>query len=1143
MGPLLHSARNLSTGRGFRVLLLLAFTMAAAILIAISGSAKERTAVADTGPRPVITPALRHDSSPPLTSMKLISPKSIPSAVFAPKIPQGRGDQTKGQGLGAALGSSAKMTGRPGDPSLQVLPPSPGPLSSFDGVTNVSGLLPPDANGDVGPDHYVSMVNSAFAIYDKNGTLAYGPANNSTLWAGFGGVCESRNDGDPIVLYDPLADRWLMSQFAVPGGTEGYHQCIAVSKGPDPTGGWYRYDYRMSKTKMNDYPKFGVWPTGYFMSVNQFDTGGFAGVAVAAFERDKMLQGLAANLVSFDLQSGDPLLFGLLPADLDGSTPPPANSPNYFVSLDDNEDDLPDYATDRVQIFKFKPNWSNPVESTFTGPTVLDTTKGLLPFSYNYCDGARNCIGQPNTAEKLDAISGRAMYRLAYRNRAGVESLLLNATVTSDAVGRFGVRWIEMRSPSGTPSIFQQGTWSGSGVDRWMASMAMDKHGNIALGYSAASETQTPDIRYAVRAASDPAGTLRNEAVMMAGNGSQTHSASRWGDYTMMSVDPIDDCTFWYTNEYMPSTSSAGWRTRVGSFRMPTCTTAATTGAISGRVTDGAAGPGVGGVVVRASNGTTARTDYTDENGDYQISMLPGGSYTLTTNKKDFAVASKTAATSAGANTTSNITLTSTAPVSLLNEAFSSGSLPVGWSVVDNAATGAVWRFNNPGGQSNLTGGAGGFAIIDSDYEGELANDTELRSPSVDFSGKPAAYLRFKTDFYFCGAAFCLSNEIADADISVDGGTVWTNVWRKTANYRGPATEVVNISSIAANQADVRVRFHYHNAYYEWWWEVDDVSLGDADVTPPTNPTITGPEVNSWSFDSKVKAVISGGSDAKSGVSGYSYIWTRDANIVPDKELDIRAWQPWIVSPPLSNGAWYLVLRSVDHAGNWSNSVVKAKFNIDTSPSIPAMTTFSSPWAGSPSFPVKWTKPVDVASVDIRYRRAPFSGTFGAPVTWKAGTTSTIATFPGAVGNTYCYSARSRDAAGLASSWGAERCIAAPLSRSAFVKGGAWASLSGSAYYAGSAYKSASYGATLSRGSIKAKKIGFVATKCPTCGKVNVYWNGAWVATVNLAASTTVTKQLITVKTFAGVASGTLKLKVVTSGKPVIIHGASVSAM
>jgi hypothetical protein len=504
-------------------------------------------------PRPLVGQAIKHDVSPELRELPPLPPSSGPGARVIPRQPLPRRP--------SAAGEREER-----DPVVQDWegPVSmPAPIQNFDGIGNVNGVLPPDTNGDVGPNHYVQMVNLSFAVYNKSGVRLFGPANTNTLWAGFGGSCQTTNDGDPIVLYDHLADRWMLTQFALPNFPSGpFFQCIAVSKTGDPLGAYHRYQFLYSNTKLNDYPKFGVWPDAYYMTANQFNQGTLApsGQGVVAFERDKMLAGEAAQMVYFDLFPVDPTLGGMLPSDLDGPAPPPG-SPNYYVQFDDNPD--------RLQIWKFHVDWDSPVDSTFTRQALLPTA----PFDSNLCNFSRNCIPQKRTRRRLDAISEFLMHRLVYRNFGTHEALLVNHTVDFNGRDRAGIRWYEVRDPGGSPSIFQQGTYAPADeTHRWRGSIAMDKNGNIALGFSRSSRGVFPSIRYVGRLATDAPGTLpQGETVLVAGGGSQTSSSSRWGDYSMLAVDPTDGCTFWYTTEYYKTTSSSGWRTRIGSFKFASC--------------------------------------------------------------------------------------------------------------------------------------------------------------------------------------------------------------------------------------------------------------------------------------------------------------------------------------------------------------------------------------------------------------------------------------------------------------------------------------------------------------------------------------------------------------------------------------------
>lgn len=581
------------------------------------------------------------------------------------------------------------------DPVLQMGSPQasmPTPDFNFEGVSNIDGVLPPDTNGDVGPNHYVQWVNLSLAIWrldrvNHTATRIFGPVPGNSLWNGFGGACETSNNGDPIVLYDHLADRWFISQFALPYFPSGpYYQCIAVSQSGDPSGAWYRYGFLFSNTKMNDYPKFGVWPDGYYMSVNQF-TGGntWGGAGVAVLERDKMLIGQPARMVYFDLEGVDERFGGMLPADLDGP-PPPTGTPNYFVEVDDSTWIGPQ---DALRIWEFQVNWLNPNLSTFGisgSPNDTLPVANFNPISYR--------IPQPGTSIGLDNLGDRLMHRLQYRYFGGFQTLVTNHTV--DANGRAGVRWYEVRDEGSGWMIKNQGTYVGSGSDmahRWMGSAAMDGGGNLAIGYSLSSDSIYPSIAYAGRLATDPPNTLpQGEVMLKVGTGSQTHTAGRWGDYSMLTVDPTDNCTFWYTSEYLTTTSPASWQTRIGSFTFPSCL-GGPKGSLQGTVTSG------GSPVVNASVSADGYTTYTDANGFYRFEALPVGSYTMTVTAYGYSQAMASGvAVQFATTTTRNFSL---APLPIVNVSGKArdGFLQ-GWPLyarIDISAPGFTRRiFSNP---------------------------------------------------------------------------------------------------------------------------------------------------------------------------------------------------------------------------------------------------------------------------------------------------------------------------------------------------------------------------------------------------------------------------------------------------------------
>ena len=482
------------------------------------------------------------------------------------------------------------------DPVIQlstVPPPTPPVGTSFEGLGNgqygfsVTGA-PPDTEGTVGATQYVQWVNTSFAIFNKStGALIAGPTAGNTLWSGFGGGCQSNNDGDPIVLYDKIAQRWVFSQFSV--STTPYLQCIAVSTTSDATGTYNRYSFQYSN--FDDYPKMGVWPDAYYETFNMFSGNTFLGADACAYNRAAMLTGASATQVCFQQSAS---VGGLLPSDLDGATQPPAGSPNYMVY----------FGTNNLNLYKFHVDFTTPSNSTFTGPTVIN----VASFS-PLCSGG-TCVPQPSTTQKLDSLADRLMYRLAYRNFGTHESLVVNHSVVAGSGG--GVRWYEIQNPSGTPTVAQQSTFAPDSNYRWMGSVAMDQAGDLAVGYSVSSSSVSPSIRFAGRVPTDPASTLESEVNIVSGTGSQSgNSLSRWGDYSAMQIDPVDDCTFWFTEEYMKTTGSFNWNTRIANFKFPGCGSSTpdfSVGASPSSVTVTQGGTGTSTITVTSLNGFNSAT-------------------------------------------------------------------------------------------------------------------------------------------------------------------------------------------------------------------------------------------------------------------------------------------------------------------------------------------------------------------------------------------------------------------------------------------------------------------------------------------------------------------------------------------------------
>jgi N-acetylneuraminic acid mutarotase len=543
--------------------------------------------------------------------------RSYKNAISPPARSLGRAYGTEQLNARAELPSlfGGKPVRQVNDPVVQSTMPDPNmpaPIFNFEGIDFpgvVCNCAPPDTNGEVGLSQYVQIVNEGFQVFDKSTGLAEAPAVAiSSLWTGFGGRCEFSGHGDPVVVYDQLANRWLISQFAGAFPSEPItDQCIAVSTGSDALGTYAVYGFHMTDN-FYDYPKFGVWPDAYYASANIFNASGtaFLGPQAYAFDRDAMLAGTPATFIAAPM--GSPSDDSYMPADLDGLVPPPAGAPNPYVSIG---------VLATWPVHRFHVDFDNPLNSTF------DFVGNLTPASFSPLLGG---IPQLGVGDQLDTLADRGMFRNAYRNFGDHEALVGNITVASGGVA--GIRWFEVNHvTAGTPAFTQQGTYQPDSTYRWMGSVAMDGNSNLSLGFSASSTSIFPQIRYAGRLAGDTPGELsQGEEHLFDGTGSQTDTVSRWGDYSDMTVDPVDDCTFWYTQEYYQTTSSFNWRTRVGNFKFPTCT-AAPSGTLEGTVTDSVTNAPISGATVQVTPLGASTT--TGPNGHYSLT-LPVDTYDVT---------------------------------------------------------------------------------------------------------------------------------------------------------------------------------------------------------------------------------------------------------------------------------------------------------------------------------------------------------------------------------------------------------------------------------------------------------------------------------------------------------------------------------
>src|SRR5438105_4023434 len=723
------------------------------------------------------------------------------------------------------------------DPVLQSLiaqPLAPALTLNFDGVGNgfsgpagtftVAGA-PPDTNGSVGPNHYVQIVNADFAVFDKSGAALIGPVPINTLWSGFGGDCETNNDGDPVVEYDKLADRWVIAQ---PSFSTPYLECVAVSTTADPTGPYNRYSF--SYTDFPDYPKIGVCPDAYYATFNFFTSasGNFSGGEVCAYDRASMLAGQAATQQCFNVGTS---FGGLLPADLDGGRQPPAGSPNYVVSLG---------AVDgQLAFWTFHVDWSTPPNTTLTGPTTLTTAAFTLPCN----DTGGTCVAQSGTTQQLDTLGDRLMYRLAYRNFSDHEALVVNHSITAGS--SVGVRWYELRpDASHSLAIFQQGTYAPDSDYRWMGSIAMDQAGNMALGFSRSGTAIQPEIHFTGRLAGDTLGQMtQGEGTIIDGTGSQTgRHLSRWGDYSAMAIDPSDDCTFWYTNEYLSSNGAFNWNTRIASFQLPGCPASAgsdfsisaiptslslvqgTSGSIS---TSTAVTSGTAGTVSLAVSGVPSGASASLNPG----SVTAGNSATLNVNAGSAAAGAYTltvTGTEGSVTHTTTVQLTVTVPspnftisaspssVSLVQGA--SGSSTIATTVVGSGGTISLTVSGTPSGASasvtptsvtagnsatlNVNAGsaaAGTYTLTVTGTEGSVTHTTTVQltvtvpSPNFTISASPSSVSLVQ------GAS---GSSTISTTVVGSGGTISLSV---SGTPSGASASVTPTSVTAGNSATLNV--------------------------------------------------------------------------------------------------------------------------------------------------------------------------------------------------------------------------------------------------------------------------------------------------------------------------------------------------
>lgn len=650
-----------------------------AALFSFRGEAQQPSSKSASGSSPKLTPI----SGVAVAFAETDAVRDLPDApvVRSEGVDRGEGEEKNPDNVALGDFRRAIVASKPQtkpipslDAALAGYAPSPtlpgGPIITFDGVTANDGITtiggivaPSDEQIAVGPKDVVQVTNTGFRVYEKSGNPRIPPKAISKLFGKLGGVCAQFNSGDPIVQYDRAASRWVISQFNFASSNAApFFECIAVSKTTDPTGSYYAYAFQTptgttDNINFPDYPKLATWIDGYYMTVNQFDRSKpagsqFNGTGFYAFNRAKMLVGdPTANFIYFNLNlaTNPEGVASVQPADIDGFTLPAVGQPCPFAYELSDEYEIPPFNVDAIRMFDFRADFATPANSTFTErPESRIPLAPYDPRMPEFQSGTRAECEQPPpavNADSLNALSYRVMYRLQYRRLGNNEYLtgvftvnVSGADPVNAAAYQAAPRYFQLRktSAAGPYSVFDQGTFSpdagngAAGTNRFMPSAAIDNQGNLAVSYSTSSTTVFPSINYAGRdfnAAGIPNAGLSAETLLFAGTGVQIGTANRWGDYQSLMVDPADDCTFWTTNQYYNTNNVAfNWRTRIGSFKFPTCTPP-DQGTISGTITSCETGAPISGALIQFNNrfSTTSGPD-----GKYTVQLASGGIQTQT---------------------------------------------------------------------------------------------------------------------------------------------------------------------------------------------------------------------------------------------------------------------------------------------------------------------------------------------------------------------------------------------------------------------------------------------------------------------------------------------------------------------------------
>jgi len=776
------------------------------MLIAISTGAQDKS----IGPSLVIT-GTYHGETPPLSELPVMTPtewqamaEKAEQKILNPKI------RTRSY----PYAETALPEGP--DPVWQKDPGGNREILNFPFVFEgqVSPFYPPDANGTVGPDHYMQTVNMVYAIYNKTGALLAGPTALNTLFSGVpGSEC---NNGDPIVLYDEQAGRWLVAEFSLCGAND--YMLIAVSTTGDPTGTWHKYSFDVDDVP--DYEKLGIWQDGYYMGTNNA-----SGKDIYVFERSMMLLGLSAQAVGFDNPWRPTTTDGFMcvpPLDNDGPFAP-AGEPGLFITIND---DAIGGGTDQLWIYELDVDWANPENSTFALAQQLDVAAFDSNFGLNWDN-----IKQPGTFRELDAIPQVVMNPPQYRNFGTHETIVCCHTVDVDDTDHAGIRWYELRRIAGSEwTLRQLGTYAPDGHSRWMGSIMLNGQQEIALGYSISGSNIYPGIRISGQSAgayNDASGVLDiPEGFVHAGEFSQT-GANRWGDYSAMQVDPINDGTFWFTSMYLGNNDTK--KTKIASFNF-------STSALNADFFASNTNPPVNTAVGLVDISTGSRESWLWDISPETFVFTGGTSDSSPNPQVKFTAAGSYSITLTISNDTESDTIIKADYILAEDcgslafpffEDFSEETLPSCWINSDKQGNGQVWRFDNPGSRViNTATASNGFAILDSDFYGPgEGQDADLISPSFNFHDYTSVILSFQ--HYYNHS----TGTSATFSCSIDGGNTWITIQSWTASTSNAESFSQNLSAQIAGQENVKFKWNYTGSS-GFWWAVDDIAI-----------TVSGPNI------------------------------------------------------------------------------------------------------------------------------------------------------------------------------------------------------------------------------------------------------------------------------------------------------------